>query len=307
MSESEVTEEELLSHLDDLYNTLNYYAFLRYLLLLLSLVCLGYSAISSVENSYYLALTTLIFQFISWLFLVKVNKIDYQTHELHKISLLKKSYNNYFPSPLDLSHLMANSTVLKTDPILKFYLNCEERIITICQKIKTKLFSADDVKNKEGFLLKDTSTPEKKLLSMIQQNSYWNHHLYRSAFVIYSIPLLTALAIAIFSLLYLIPSGGINLSILLIVFVFLSFSIIYEMLDKLVTYYESSKVMLEVDNEIERIFEKDEINVLDTFHKYLTVKERTSSIPYPIYMLSRNKLNKAWEARVAAWRNSHET
>ncbi|BCG64415.1 MAG: hypothetical protein methR_P2188 [Methyloprofundus sp.] len=163
------------------------------------------------------------------------------------------------------------------------------------------IVGSNEVKQTEGYFVEYDKNSQGVLLSMIHENSYWNHSLYRSLFLMGSTIVLLIIMLSIFALLYLVPQlkNGVDYSILRVVFVFLSFTIIYEILDKITQYYESARIMLEIDNEIERNFMNAEMNLIYIFDLYIKTKEKTPSIPLLIYKFNRRRLNEGWKARVS--------
>ncbi len=294
-STDEITEKDLYFYMDLLFKESKFYTLTRYLCLLVSLVSLIYSTFAHDEHLYYLFLSAFVFQFLAWLLIIKIRKINFLAHKFKKILMLKKSYG-VFPNNPELAHLIIR--VSKFSALIN-------KASEIYKKLKA-FFSKDNKIGNSSYLLKDETTSRKALLSMIQEDSFWNHHLYRSTFIIYSSFILLGLIITIFGLLFFIPNSGVDSSILLIAFIFLSFTIVYEFLDKVVMYYESSVTMLEIDNEIEINFENKEINMIDTFYKFSKTIEKTPPIPSVFYNFQSDKINKAWKARVVAWQNNHK-
>ena len=63
--------------------------------------------------------------------------------------------------------------------------------------------------------------------------------------------------------------------------------------------YRSSKIMLEIDNELSRsISNISEEHLLKIFNQYCEVKETAPNVPYFVYKSNRGKLNNGWSSRV---------
>lgn len=286
--------DNIYEYISALFAELGFYSFFRSVFLIIALVGLMYSVYSPIENLDFLTLLSLCFQVAAWLLKVKIKRINNIVNELQKVSMLNKSYNEV-PNSFDLSHVIA-----KISPFSKICLSFKRKKAEFYKKTIGRLLARwFRKKSYEEYLLEDDSSPGKILLSMIHENSYWNHNLYKSISKIGGVFILIVIIISIFSLLYLIPQvkNGMDYSVIRVVFVFLSFTIIYDFIEKIIQYYESSKIMLEIDNEIQRK-PSNEVNIIDIFDKYIKTKEKTSSIPSIIYSLNNTRLNEGWEMRV---------
>ena len=149
--------------------------------------------------------------------------------------------------------------------------------------------------------LNTNETPRKILMSMIHENSYWNHHLYGSTFLILASTISIAIIILIVTTLFALPLINIDpeYTVPRLAFTFLSFSLIYEFLEKALTSYSSSKIMLEIDNELSR--EKQDIteeHLLKIFNQYCDIKEAAPNIPNFVYNSNKGKLNRGWDSRL---------
>lgn len=89
-------------------------------------------------------------------------------------------------------------------------------------------------------------------------------------------------------------------------FTFLSFSLIYEVLEKAVRSHRSSKIMLEIDNELSRAgVSLSEEHMLKIFNQYCEIKEAAPSIPCFVYKLNKVRLNSGWNSRVRTVKQGH--
>ncbi|MBI4649753.1 hypothetical protein HY745_00305 [Candidatus Desantisbacteria bacterium] len=92
-------------------------------------------------------------------------------------------------------------------------------------------------------------------------------------------------------------------------FTFLSFSLIYEVIEKAIKSYTSSKIMLETDNELTRVG-KDNIkeeHLLKIFNQYCDIKETAPNVPSFVYKSNKDRLNSGWNCRDAKSPNPHTT
>jgi len=282
-------------HKSALFTEASVYSFIRFIFLSSALAGLMYSVYSPISDLYVLSLVALGFQVTAWLLGKKVEQVRYIAHELHKIMMLENAYKSV-PNDFELSHLIARISLFS-----KFCSNIKIALIDIYKNTLGKLFSFifGEKKETEEYHIRNDIGPREVLLSMIHENSYWNHNQYKFMFIIGGMLILIILIASVFSLLYIIPkiNNGMDYSILRVVFIFLSFTIIYDLMDKIIQYYQSSKIMLEIDNEIQRNHKHSEINALDIFDKYIKTIEKTPSIPYIVYKLNRSKLNEGWRVR----------
>ena len=141
----------------------------------------------------------------------------------------------------------------------------------------------------------------KILLSMNHENSYWNHHLYKAVFIIFAGGLSVTVAGLVVTSLFTLPLIKIDpeYTVPRLAFTFLSFSLIYEVLEKAIKSYSSSKIMLEIDNELTRSMQDiSEEHLLKVFNQYCVIKEASPNIPYYLYKSNRDKLNSGWSSRV---------
>jgi hypothetical protein len=193
--------------------------------------------------------------------------------------MLHRAYGK-IPSEFQLSHIKAR----------------------VSKKISSKV-EEKKVKDDTGseYNLKNSSNPRKTLMSMIHENSYWNHHLYKFVFIILAGGISTILFGLVVTSLFVLPLITIDpeYTVPRLAFTFLSFSLIYEVLEKAASSYSSSKIMLEIDNELTR--SKNDIteeHLLKVFNQYCDIKESAPDVPYFVYKSNRQRLNSGWNSRV---------
>lgn len=271
--------KELDHYFSALFNQSNRIDFIRYALLTVTIICLSYSIYARGYSLYAAAIAALIFQIISWYLKSKVENIRYLANEFQKISMLYGAYGK-IPSEFQLSHLKASVS---------------EKVSSEVEKKK------EDADGGAEYNLESTNSAREILLSMIHENSYWNHHLYKAVFTV----LLSGLSFIILGLivtsLFALPliTIGPEYTVPRLAFTFLSFSLIYEVIEKALKSYSSSKIMLEIDNELTRSRKNiSEEHLLKVFNQYCDIKESTPNIPYFLYKSNRAKLNAGWSSRV---------
>lgn len=271
--------KELDYYFSALFEQSNRIDYIRYVLLTMTITCLSYSIFARGYPLYAAAIMALIFQVISWYLKSRVASIRYLANEFQKISMLYRAYGK-IPSEFQLSHLKA----LVSDKI--------------SSRVQNK---KNNDENETEYNLENAEGAREILLSMMHENSYWNHHLYKAVFVVISASLSVILIGLVITSLFALPLMKIDpeYTIPRLAFTFLSFSLIYEVIEKALKSHSSSKIMLEIDNELTRS-RKDisEEHLLKIFNQYCDIKESTPDIPYFLYKSNRAKLNAGWSSRV---------
>jgi len=253
--------------------------YVRYILLTATIFCLSYSIYAHGYYLYIATIAALLFQIISSYLKTKVENIRFLANEFQKISILYRAYGR-IPSKFQLSHLKA----LVNENISSNVENKRE---------KGDVGAEYNLENKEN--------PRQVLMSMIHENSYWNHHLYKSVFIILVSGISTIIIGIIITSLFALPLIKIDpeYTVPRLAFTFLSFSLIYEVLEKASKSYNSSKIMLEIDNELTRSM-KDitEENLLKVFNQYCDIKEAAPNVPSFVYKYNKVRLNSGWSSRI---------
>jgi len=271
--------KELDYYFDALFKQTNHIDYIRYTLLTATIACLSYSIFAHGYHLYAAAIAALSFQILSWYLKKKAENIRYLANEFQKISMLHRAYGR-IPSEFQLSHLKALVSA------------------KISSEVEKK--KENDARGAE-YNLGNAQNPREILTSMIQENSYWNHHLYKSVFIIlFGVISAIILGLVVTSL-FALPLIKIDpeYSVPRLAFTFLSFSLIYEVLEKVANSYNSSKIMLEIDNELTRSKKNiTEEHLLKVFNQYCDVKESAPDVPSFVYKSNRNRLNCGWESRI---------
>ncbi|MCG7645061.1 hypothetical protein MHM87_05590 [Alteromonas sp. Cnat3-28] len=271
--------KELDYYFSALFEQSNRIDYIRYVLLTMTITCLSYSIFAHGYPLYAAAIMALVFQVISWYLKSRVASIRYLANEFQKISMLYRAYGE-IPSEFQLSHLKA----LVSDKI--------------SSRVQNK---KNNDANETEYNLENAESAREILLSMMHENSYWNHHLYKAVFVVISASLSVIVIGLVITSLFALPLMKIDpeYTIPRLAFTFLSFSLIYEVIEKALKSHSSSKIMLEIDNELTRS-RKDisEEHLLKIFNQYCDIKESTPDIPYFLYKSNRAKLNAGWSSRV---------
>jgi len=169
-------------------------------------------------------------------------------------------------------------------------------------EVSAKLFQKFSKEKHE--LLKGTeylaSSGENILMKMIQENSFFNTHLYKISSDSHLIRL-ALIVIVIFILLF-FSIGTLEDKELLIprvIFLVLAGNLLWNELDKAIKWRKSAKAMLSIDNSIERESDYSEEFALHVFSKYHLIKCTTPLINKNVYKAQEDKLNEAWNSRFA--------
>ena len=271
--------KELDYYFSALFEQTNRIDYRRYTLLTATILCLSYSIFAHGYYLYSAAIAALSFQIVSWYFKRKVQNIRYLANEFQKTSMLYRAYGR-IPSEFQLSHLKA----------------------IVSEKISSEVENKKENDDMGAeYNLKSAQNPREILMSMIHENSYWNHHLYKSVFIILIGGISAILLGLIITSLFAFPLIKIDpeYTIPRMAFTFLSFSLIYEVLEKAANSYSSSKIMLEIDNELTRSKKNiTEEQLLKVFNQYCDIKETAPDIPSFVYKSNKSRLNSGWNSRI---------
>lgn len=271
--------KELDYYFSALFEQCNRIEYVRYLLLAVTISCLSYSLYAHGYHLYAAAVAAVLFQIASWYLKTKVENVRYLANEFQKISMLYRAYGRV-PSEFQLSHLKALVS---------------EKISSDVERKKEN----DDVGAE--YNLKSNDNPRETLMSMIHENSYWNHHLYKSIFIILIGGISTIAIGIIVASLFTLPLIKIDpeYTVPRLAFTFLSFSLVYEVLEKAIRSFSSSKIMLEIDNELTRSRQYiTEEHLLKVFNQYCDIKEAAPDVPNFVYKSNRGRLNSGWSSRI---------
>lgn len=271
--------KELDYYFSALFERLNNMEYLRYALLAATVSCLSYSIFAHGYHLYAAAIAALVFQIASWFLKTRIDRIRNIANEFHKLSMLTNAYGNV-PSEFELSHLKASVSS------------------GISNKVEKKMQNNEEASE---YNLERTDSAREILMLMIHENSYWNHHLYKIIFIfLITIISGTFIGLLVTSLLAIpLVTADPEYTVPRLAFTFLSFSLIYEVLEKAMRSYRSSKIMIEIDNELSRsISNISEEHLLKIFNQYCEVKETAPNVPYFVYKSNRGKLNNGWNSRV---------
>lgn len=224
-------------------------------------------------------------------FKYKVKRYNMLAFKFDKIERLKNSYGE-IPSNFELADLKSES--------ISFYTKLKE---CLCQK-------AEAVDN---YNIKNKTTHEKELLSRLQEDAFWNHHQYYKMFILKRdfiikyiiIPILLIVSIvSILSEVEIIKTSILEFKMepIKFILVFLSFGLLYEIVDEMFNYHRASIEMNEIDNEITRLYEKENPiqNAMSLMVKFHFVRAMCPYIDNKIYITYADGLNSSWNLRVSS-------
>lgn len=244
--------KELDYYSSALFKQSNRIEYVRYILLIATISCLAYSIYAHGYQLYAATIAALFFQITSWYFRTMAENTRYLANEFQKISMLLRAYGKV-PSEFQISHLKA---LVSTG---------------ISSRVELKRQNDENVAE---YNLQRKDNPRTILISMIHENSYWNHHLYREVFFILASGVSMTIAGIVVTSLFALPliKADPEFAVPRLAFTFLSFSLIYEVLEKAVRSHRSSKIMLEIDNELSRAgVSLPEEHMLQIFNQYCQI------------------------------------
>ena len=244
---------------------------------------------------FYLLLFVAIIHIVTEYLKNRINRANMLAFKFDKLLILNSAYDKV-TSNFELANLKTESLVF-------------DKKLKECLYKKSSTINAD-------FNIKDFSNPNRRLLSMLQENAFWNHTLYKEMYLKKRSIVFYWIFIPLFILILILPAL-INLYILSIptppteptnffnapykiIFVLLSFGLLYEFVDEMLNYNRASKEMLELDNEITRIYEKvdNTDSAMSLLVKYHYTKALCPYISDDVYERNKDGLNKAWDFRV---------
>lgn len=156
--------KEFDSYYSALFSQSNRIYSVRYTLLTVTIACLLYSVVARGYYLYIATVSALLFQIISWYLKVRIENIRYLANEFQKFDILYCAYGK-IPSEFHLSHLKAMVSG-------KIFSDVEKKM------------KNDDVGGK--YYSDNIDIPREKLFSMIHENCYWNHYLYKYVFFLFA-------------------------------------------------------------------------------------------------------------------------
>lgn len=257
--------------------SIDYY---RKRVMLIVLACLSTSLYFSKEILYWLSAIALLFHigslFMDW----TIKKTRALASEIQKISMLSKTFGQ---DNIDFHEV----TRLKV-----------EAGTGVNAKVQTRIDNNEP--DESTTYTNDETEHNQKLLRMIQENAFWNGHLYYFAYkdakrkIIFMVAVISILALV------LIPNVKLDQDYTLIrlVFTVLSFGVVYEFVETMFKFQTSSKQMTELDHKISRLNTIEEQELLNIFSSYHNVISTTSPIPSNVYASNKNMLNATWRERI---------
>jgi len=237
---------------------------------------------------------------------------------------LKSIKNKGFRSEDDfiryIGNMISEDCIKKNKEKILKYLQMpyqEKSLYLIKFQERQKLFKKKYFGEKETVTIKSESAEydlpahvigSKKLFYMVQQNAYWNHHLFNDSFK-YNLRLFFTISLFIvFVLFYSFPFliNDLSYSFVRIGLFLLSFIFSYEILDKALIWRSSSKAMLAIDNQLNSANPNCEDLVMLIYSHYCVSKVVTPAIPDKIYLNKKNSLNLGWSERINNFKKTFE-
>lgn len=170
---------------------------------------------------------------------------------------------------------------------------------TIANEIHKKVTEQENPPESSDYLIDETS--KNALLLMIQENAFWNYHLFTASFwnaiQFFIIPITGIVLFILFALVgntSWVDAEYFGPRILIAV---LAANIFFNQIDEILKWHNGAKGMLELDNMIARDGDKGDDFWLHIFAKYNILKTSTPLVSNRLYSQNREKLNSAWKTR----------
>lgn len=265
-------------YLTELYNESKKHNKYTMLFLYLSLALLVISFYQKGVYVYFPAVFALFVQIISWYFTWKSKAYRNIANDIQVTYLLQKAYGE-IQGKFNISELMA-----------RIPNNIHKKVT----KKEKKNVDADYETGK-------TESCDYTLLKMIQENSFWNKHLYQASYERRIKIFYMLMFLFVFSVLLSIPFIKLdyNFTLIRIFLGIMSLSIIYEVIENTLVFKRSAQQMAHVDSEISRINDLSKQQLMEIFSKYININFITPDIPNGIYLDNKDRLNKSWHQRVS--------
>ncbi len=272
----------VMENLDKYYNVLlgqaeindKYNRWFEYLFLLIVVAAL----FTKGDWAYFFAIVGALFQI--WLY---INKKTQQNYEIlaHKIQAYSMIYSVYKKDTFnfDVSHIIGNLEP-KVHKLVLEMLNHPE----------------------SAHYLAPEQSPD-RLVLMVQENSFWNTHLFTYVYKESILKVAVYIFLAIILLFAYIASlkymGTLDTDFLFprIIILLLTANFMWNEIDKAILWYPASKNMLEIDNSVARQKHFSQDFSINIFSYYNLIKTTTPLFDSEIYKKQKLKINAAWAAR----------
>lgn len=265
---------QLVAYYDTLYKRAKLFDRVRIFLLYISLLLLVLSLRGHGLYVYLSSIFVLLCQSLAWYYQWRAKRYRNLAHDFHVVSMLHDAYGR-IDSQFNVADLIA--------------------------RLPRKAYDeANKSKKTEAYNTGITANADKKLLRMIQENSYWNNYLYKHAYLLrlqFIIGAIIAFVIAVFISIPVVNFAR-NLILLQFFLLILSFSVFYEIFESTLIYSKSSEEMAILDNEISRIFESTNQHSVKIFSKYSEILLTTPDISKSYYNKNKDRLNESWAERL---------
>lgn len=251
----------------------------RRVILIIVLALLSASLYASGKLLYTLAACAVIIQLVSLFFDLESKKYRNLANDFQKYSMLL----GVFGEDVDTHEL--SSLKIKAG-------NSVDKLVRAKMDTNTEESSA-------SYTTIETD-PQKRLVAMIQENSYWNNNLYNFSYKSYRSKIIFVTGLVVIAALTLIPNLKLDqdFTVLRLLFTVMSFSIIYEFIEAMLKYKNSSDEMAVIDQKISRLDSIESQELLNIFSKYHLIKANTPSISKAVYEKNMEMLNQSWRTRV---------
>lgn len=256
---------------------------------------------------YYPSVFALMLQVCAWYFSWKSKELRRLAHEIQIALMLQKVYGEIvdkfslsslivsFPSEMHrkvekIGDLSSNNVSIIWLLIKKMEIYCFAGI----------LFLYKSLESIDSYNTGNTDEPTAKLLKMVQGNTFWNHHLYKEEFRHRFKILFTIILIFISGILLSLPLIKLdeNYTIVRLFITIASLPIFYELIESIIILRRSSLSMRDIDNDISRITDLNQHQLINVFSKYSNIILETPDISDRVFKKNKQQLKKSWNYRI---------
>lgn len=242
------------------------------LLHLVTFICAASSIFLTGNWLYIIALVAMLSEFSAWLLSKATNNKKSLGQELIRLNIIQKSYGS--DMSVDLAYLKSRVT---SDEFKK----------------------ADKFEN-SNYYATDESSPEVRLVDIIQESCFWSQHLYQACKqrAVRNSILLAVLILALIVTGLSVTSNDANYSVPRLALLFLMFFPLWNGIDKAISFGNATSKLTSIDQQLGT--SKLVIpNLLSLFAEYNVVTSNTPLIPQKVFESEQEKLNTLWAERVA--------
>ncbi|MBL0434830.1 hypothetical protein JD501_20575 [Aeromonas hydrophila] len=242
------------------------------LLHLVTFTCAAFSIFLTGNWLYIIALMAILSEFSAWLLSKETNNKKSLGQELIRLNIIKSSYGS--DMSVDLAYLKSR--------------------VTSDEFKKARKFENDN------YYATDESSPEERLVDIIQESCFWSQHLYQACKqkAIRNSILLAVLILSLIVTGLSVTYNDANYSAPRLALLFLMFFPLWNGIDKAISFGSAASKLTSIDQQL-GTSKLATPNLLSLFAEYNVVTSNTPLIPQKVFDSEQEKLNTLWGERVA--------